>query len=186
MINNKLQPNGILSKRLLVLEVFTFSEAIEFIKNLPYGRTADRANPNLVLEELRGTCSTKHALLKKLAVEQDLKEVKLFLCMFKMNEINTPKLAQVFQRNGIEFISEAHCVLKIENEYVDITNPKSLYSKIESDVLELTEIQPEQIGDFKLNYHKDYLRKWLQESNSQFTFEEFWNIREECIRVLSD
>lgn len=64
MLNNKFQHKGILSKRLLELEVFTFLEVIEFVRKLPYGRTIDRANPDLVLNELKGTCSTKCCVKK--------------------------------------------------------------------------------------------------------------------------
>ena len=52
MLSSKFINKGILSKRLLELEVFTFLDAIQFVKNLPYRRTSDRANPDLVLKEL--------------------------------------------------------------------------------------------------------------------------------------
>jgi len=185
MLNSKLVNKGILSKRLLELEVFTFLKAIQFVKNLPYGRTADRANPDLVLTELKGTCSTKHALLKKIAIEQELNNVKLYLCLFKMNGSNTSKLSGILNKYAIKDIPEAHCVLQIENEFIDVTNVTSDYNRLKDDVLELIEIQPEQIGDFKINYHQAYLKKWLKESDSKYSFEEFWSIREKCIKTLS-
>ena len=185
MLNSKLKNKGLLSKRLLELEVFTFIQAIEFVKNLPYGRTVDRANSDLVLQELKGTCSTKHALLKKVALEQGFENVKLFLCLFKMNEGNIPKLMPLLNKYTIQFIPEAHCLLEIDGEFVDVTNSRSSYLTIKEDVLELVEIQPEQIGDFKINYHHKYLKKWLKETTSEYTFDEFWGIREECIKVLS-
>ena len=186
MLKSKFQHKGILSKRLLELEVFTFLEAIQFVKNLPYGRTIDRANPNLVLQELKGTCSTKHGLLKKVALEQGLSNVKLYLCMFKMNGSNTPMLTQVLEKHQVPYIPEAHCVLQIDNDYIDVTNATSNYENFKDDVLKLIEIQPEQIGSFKVDYHQTYLKEWLKESNSEYTFEAFWEIREECIAALSE
>jgi len=185
MLNSKLENKGILSKRLLELEVFTFLDAIQFVKNLPYGRTVDRANPDLVLKELKGTCSTKHAILKKVAVELRLSNVKLYLCMFKMDEVNTPKLSAILNKYAIQYIPEAHCVLQIDSDFIDLTNATSNYDNLKDDVLELVEIQPEQIGEFKIDYHRSYLKKWLKESNYEYSFEEFWDIREECIKVLS-
>lgn len=185
MLKNKLKSKGKLSKRLLELEVFSFSDAIEFVKNLPYGRTVDRANPDLVLEELKGTCSTKHAIIKKLALEQNFEQVKLYLCMFKMNEVNTPKLTSILNINKLEYIPEAHCVLKVNDTFVDVTNATSNYEKFKKDVLDLIEIEPNQIGDFKLNYHQTYLKKWLQEQELRLTFNELWQIREDCILALS-
>ena len=186
MLNSALEHKGILSKRLLELEVFTFLEAIEFVKNLPYGRTVDRANPDLVLKERKGTCSTKHALLKKLALEQGLSNVKLYLCMFKMSGSNIPVLAKVLDKHQVSYVPEAHCVLQINTDFIDVTNTTSNYNSLKDDVLELIEIQPEQIGDFKVAYHQTYLKKWLKESDSKYSFEEFWKIREECITALRE
>jgi len=185
MLSSILENKGILSEKLLELEVFTFLEAIRYVKNLPYGRTSDRANPNLVLKELKGACSTKHAVLKKVALEQGITSVKLYLCMFKMNEHNIPKLAGVLSKYNIPYIPEAHCVLQIEDEFIDATNATSDYCRLKDDVLELLEIQPEQIGSFKVNYHEEYLKQWLVEEQSNYSFEEFWSIREECIKTLS-
>jgi len=185
MLNSILENKGILSKRLLELEVFTFLEAIQFVKNLPYGRTADRANPDLVLKELQGTCSTKHAVLKKVAIEQELSNVKLYLCMFKMSGGNTPKLLGTLNKYKVQYIPEAHCILQIDIDFVDITNANSNYDNLKDGVLELIEIQPEKIGDFKVDFHQAYLRKWLKETKSVYSFEEFWSIREECIKELS-
>lgn len=185
MLNSKLKNTHTLSKRLLELEVFTFLDAIQFIKNLPYGRTKDRANPDLVLEELKGTCSTKHAVIKKLAIELNLEQVKLYLCLFKMSTSNTPKLASVLLNYNLKYIPEAHCVLKIEGDFIDVTNATSSYKTIKKDVLHLVEIQPNQIGDFKVNYHKEYLKGWLETEKKASSFEDFWQIREQCIAVLS-
>lgn len=185
MLKNKLMPNGELSKRLLELEVFSFSEAISFVQNLPYGRTKDRAHPNLVLDELKGTCSTKHALIKKIALEQNINCVKLYLCLFKMNGDNTPKLTTILKSVNLEYIPEAHCILKIDGKFVDITNATSSYENLKKDVLELMEIQPEQIGDYKQGLHKKYLKVWLENENCTYSFEDLWQIREQCIDALS-
>lgn len=185
MLHDTFKNKGILSEIFFELEVFTFIAAIQFVKNLPYGRTTDRANPDLVLIELKGSCSTKHALLKKLALEQGISTVSLYLCLFKMNGNNTPKLEEVLQKHDISYIVEAHCILSVNGEFIDVTSETSDYDSLKNDILELVEIQPEQIGDFKVDYHQTYLKKWLKKRNSEYSFEEFWSIREQCIKVLS-
>ena len=40
-----------------------------YLKNVPYGRTADRSKYLSVLTENKGTCSTKHAFLKQVDTE---------------------------------------------------------------------------------------------------------------------
>jgi hypothetical protein len=51
----------------------TWNELTKFIKNLPYGRNKNRTDFGLVLSEQKGTCSSKHALLKSIA---DLNNVR--------------------------------------------------------------------------------------------------------------
>ncbi|MGB0895923.1 MAG: hypothetical protein ACPGU9_04635 [Flavobacteriaceae bacterium] len=175
-----------MSKRLLELGVFTFSDAIEFVKNLPYGRTKHRANFYAVLEELKGTCSTKHAVLRMLATEQGYTTVSLYMCIFKMNGHNTPIVNPILSKYHIDYIPEAHCVLKIDNKFVDVTSSKSNYDNLKADVLCMEEISPEQIGAFKVAYHKKYLKDWMVSQPYPYTFETLWAVREECIRELSE
>ena len=184
MLNNKINANGAISKRLLNLGVFSFSEAIQYVRQLPYGRTKDRANADLVIEEGKGSCSTKHALIKKLALEQDWHHVKLYMCMYKMSASNTAKIEAVLKANDLEYIPEAHCVLKIEDDFLDITSSSSDYKKIEDAVLQLEEILPEQIGDYKVAQHKAYMRSWMVAHQLAVSFDDLWRIREQCIKAL--
>ena len=72
-----------------------FDELIEKVKNIPYGRNANRYNFSLVLSENKGTCSSKHAFLKDFADKNEIENVKLYIGIFKMNEVNTPKLGDL-------------------------------------------------------------------------------------------
>ncbi|HWO29322.1 MAG TPA: hypothetical protein VNO32_11045 [Candidatus Acidoferrum sp.] len=63
--------------------------AAQYVCGLPYGRNSDPSDPVIVLAEQRGTCSTKHALLRRLAIEQGL-DIALVLGIYEMTERNTP------------------------------------------------------------------------------------------------
>jgi hypothetical protein len=162
-----------------------FEELIDKVKNLPYGRNANRYDFSLVLSENKGTCSSKHAFLKDYADKNEIENVKLYIGIFRMNEVNTPKLGDLLSRNMIEYIPEAHCYLKINQIPVDATTSDSFYDKIKQDILEEIEIIPNQVSDFKVEYHKAFLKKWITETNQNNTFEEIWEIREQCIEKLS-
>ena len=71
----------------------TFRDAASFVWNLPYGRNANRADYELVLSEGRGTCSTKHAILGALAVEQKI-PLELRLGIYEMTEANTSTMSR--------------------------------------------------------------------------------------------
>lgn len=163
-----------------------FETLIEKVKNIPYGRNANRYDFSLVLSENKGTCSSKHAFLKDFADNNGIENVKLFIGIFKMNEANTPKLGNLLSNNNIEYIPEAHCYLKINQVPVDVTTVDSFYDKIKQDIIEEIEITPNQVSDFKVEYHKAFLKKWINETNQNNIFEEIWDIREQCILKLSE
>lgn len=163
----------------------TWEEAIEFVRCLPYGRNSNRTDFKLVISEQKGSCSSKHAMLKKLADINDIPKIKLILGMYRMNETNTPKIGNVLTENNLEFIPEAHCYLNIDRKSIDITTSESNFNKLEHYIIEELEIQPEQVADFKVNYHKEFIKNWIKETKSELEFSQLWNIREKCIENLT-
>lgn len=163
-----------------------FIDLIEKVKQIPYGRNANRSDFSLVITENKGTCSSKHAFLKDFADKNSISNVKLYIGIFKMNEVNTSKIYPLLSENKISFIPEAHCYLKINEIPVDVTTSESFYQKIENDILEEIEIKPYQVSEFKVEYHKDFLKKWIVETKQIKTFDEIWSLREKCIEKLAE
>lgn len=165
--------------------IHTWSALIEFVKVLPYGRNSNRKDLELVIIEEKGSCSSKHALLKKVADLNNIPNVKLILGMYKMDQKNTRGIGMVLDNNSINFIPEAHCYLKIGSVRKDVTFSTSNFEKVENDIISELEIEPEQVTDFKVNYHKAFLKNWIIENSIQKSFDEIWAIREQCIYNLT-
>jgi hypothetical protein len=161
-----------------------FLETINFVKQIPYGRNTNREDFSLVISENKGTCSSKHAYLKDFATKNNIPNVQLIIGIYKMNEQNT-KIGTILSENNLEYIPEAHCYLKIDGKTVDVTSKESSFEKIKLDLLQEIEIEPYQVADFKIKYHQEFLKNWLIETNSKFSFDEIWKIREQCISQLS-
>ena len=164
----------------------TWNELTEFIKNLPYGRNINRTDFGLVLSEQKGTCSSKHALLKSIADLNNVPNVELIIGIYRMTESNTPKIGTELTENSIEFIPEAHCYIKINGKRTDLTSEQSEFKKIEKDIIQEREIEPKQVAEFKVDYHKEFIKKWLEETKSEFEFDHIWRIREKCIVNLTE
>jgi len=60
-------------------------------------RNSDLDDSLIVLTEGRGTCSAKHALMRRLAVEQELK-IALMVGIYKMTEAKTPGAGRVLSK----------------------------------------------------------------------------------------
>lgn len=163
-----------------------FSSASNYIRNLPYGRNADKNNLMTVFSDGCGTCSTKHALLKQLADENHIDGLQLVLCIFKMNSLNTPKVSATLEKYGLDYIPEAHNYLKYDGQIFDFTGPGFDPKNYKEDILHETEIMPAQITDFKVASHKNFLQKWLAENPGiKYSLNELWAIREQCIEDLA-
>ena len=182
-----IQSKGQISKEFIDRNILTFTQASVFVRQLAYGRNTDKNNLVSVFTDNCGTCSTKHALLKKLAEENNFEKVKLIVGLFKMNKKNTPEITETLHKNELEFIPEAHCYLKYEDQIIDLTKINSKPTDFLDDLIEEIEILPEQITDYKVNYHKNYLLSWL-EKNEQIihSLNDIWKIREQCIQDLAN
>lgn len=161
-----------------------FDTLIEKVKHIPYGRNSNRTDFSLVISENKGTCSSKHAFLKDYADKNNIPNIELTIGIYKMNEQNT-QIGTTLSENNIDFIPEAHCYLKINGEVVDVTNSSSDFNKIKNDILEEITIEPNQVSDFKVNFHKTFIQNWIIENRINYSFEEIWAIREQCIENLS-
>lgn len=180
-----LTSQDILTQSIIKLDIKTWPQLCNHVKDLPYGRNKNRFDFDLVITEAKGSCSSKHALLKKVADINKIPNIKLILGIYKMDNINTPNIGFALSENNIDFLPEAHCYLKINNKRIDYTSKESNISLIENNILEEVEITPDQVVDFKVTYHKEYLNNWLKSSSINFDFNQIWLIREQCIENLT-
>lgn len=185
IFNFPINATGIISKQFLQLGLSDFSSAAKYIQLLPYKRNSAKDNVLCVFDDFGGTCSTKHALLKNFALENNCVELKLMLGIFRMNENNTPKISCVLKKYGLKEMPEAHNYLKYKNEIYDYTTKESNPEKFRNDLVEEIEIQSFRINDFKIKFHRNFLGNYLHNNpDINYSQEDFWQIREECIRAL--
>ena len=103
-----------------------------------------------------------------------------------MNAANTPGIGIAIDSTSLDFVPEAHCFIRWKGEAIDCTNPDSNLRKIEHDILLERYIVPEQVGQWKANFHKNYIQQWLNEHPEiTYSLNEVWEIRENCILALS-
>ena len=182
----ELSNDTILSKLAISKGMKTWLELIKFVSSLPYGRNKNRYDLSLVLKEGKGTCSSKHTFLKAVANEKNQNKVKLILGLYRMNNLNTPRIGNELIKHSLNYIPEAHCYLKIGEERLDITTSDSNFSKIEKSLIEEIEIEPNQVSEYKVEYHKKFIKEWIIENKIKYNFNEVWVIRENCIKNIEN
>ena len=182
MTNFSIQSGKQISDQFLEKGISSFEDACNFVKAIPYGRNTDKLDPLCVLKDNVGTCSTKHALLKRLADENCQADIALVMGIFRMHAQNTPQTEKVLSEYGMAYMPEAHNYLKYQGMVIDCTTSKKL--DFQPDLLEEITLAPDQITDFKVAYHKQYLAKWLEMEHQPYNLDEIWVIREKCIEAL--
>ena len=184
LANRELTPGGPVTARFRAAGVHDFVGAAHHLLALPYGRIADRNRFWLVLEEGRGTCTTKHALLAELAREQGI-DVQLVVGVYEMSERNTPGVGRVLGAHGLTRIPEAHCYLRYRGGRIDITGVPAGAEPIDR-FLHEEPITIDQIGAYKIDLHRRFLGEWIARTEQARgrSLDEIWRIREACIAAL--
>lgn len=185
MKNFKIQKDkGIVSRQFLTKNVHDFDSACHYISMLPYKRNTDKRDILCVFNDLGGTCSTKHAVLRKLALENDYSEIKLMLGIFKMDAEYTGKIKNTLEKFNLKYIPEAHNYLKIEGTYYDFTRANSNYNDFKNKLLLEKEMEYDQIVEEKMVFHQAFLKNWIDTECLDYDLHEIWKIREQCIKDL--
>lgn len=162
-----------------------FHAACLYVQQLPYDRISQRDALELVVEEGRGTCSSKHGLLAYLAEEHFHGTIELIAGIFLMSAETHPQLTSFFESAPCDLLPEMHCYLRYKGKRYDFTSPVDYMERIAPKLVREQRIEPHQVVDWKVKIHQEYLKAWLMR-NPQLglSFDEVWNLREEMINVL--
>lgn len=179
--NSTIISNSELTTAFVELGCNDFHKACDYVHKLAYGRNSQSDDFIIVLTEKKGTCSTKHALLKALADELHL-SIQLTLGIYAMNELNTPGVGVVLDGTDLEYVPEAHCYLTYDGERYDFTRADSIAEQPINNFFVEMEISPKDIGQRKKDIHKAFIK----EHYSEFDVDTIWKVREQCILALSN
>ena len=95
-------------------------------------------------------------------------------------------MGEVLLRHDLDYLPEAHCYLQICNKRIDLTGEKSDIEVIAKDIIEEQLISAEQVVEYKVNYHRNFIKNWIKSEKLLLSFDELWSAREECIKAISN
>ena len=156
--NFKISDIGDLLTQCRKLGFTNFEAACNLIKKLPFGRNSDRSNYNLVLKEQKGTCSTKYAFLKQLAIENGFDAITLCIGIYKMRALNTKGIPSLLENYQLNYILGADTYLKYKDAIFDFTSENASSDNFYGSVMYEETIEPKQIGNHKVNLHHQFLK----------------------------
>lgn len=118
--NVNIQAQGLVSEKFLERQIGTFHAACYWIKDLSYGSNSNNENSLILFEENRGTCTTKHGVIARLAQELEL-EVYKKLGFYRLNDEIVVGVNAIIQTYSLNFIPQIHCFLESGAFRVDLT-----------------------------------------------------------------
>jgi ribosomal protein S18 acetylase RimI-like enzyme len=174
---------GPLSELMLARGIRTFHAAAALVRDLPYRRPRAAGDLAAVLAEGCGTCSSKHALLAALALEQGVAGIELVLGLYEMREENTPGVAAALRAHGLSSVPEAHCYLRCAGRRVDLTGlpagPESPFDALLSE----EPVEPARLAAVKGPRHRAFIERWAADRGLDPA--RVWAARERCIAALA-
>ena len=177
--NADLDTSKPLGARFAAQGAWTFRDAARLVWDLPFGRPR-HSGPDAVLRSGRGTGCDKHALLAALAQEVGL-PVELRLGLYVMTGDNTRGVERALRAHRVEAVPEAHCVLAVGDDRVDLTWP-GRHTPIPPFSEEVA-IGPDQAGAYKRRWHRERVDAWAQARD--LDADRLWAAREAAIDALS-
>lgn len=164
--------------------IISLQSLLEWVGQLPFKRNSQQGDYRLVFTEECGTCSTKHALVKQVAIENDWKDVLLLSGLYQMNGKTNPKIAKYLENHKVEYFPELYFFLKIDGKIFDLCNADFVQETFKNTLTNLEIINPSQIGAYITNKHKELFLNWCL--NEQVSFDIYWAYREHCMWLLEN
>lgn len=174
------------SNAFLELGISRFSDACRFVQALSLARNTDPTDLLSLLSEKRGTCSTKHALLASLALEQGREDIELMVGIYLMDEVTHPQLKPIFVEHGLIGVPENYAFLRCGQKRYDFSSEGWSLVDFEHRIVREQRCDPNQTHEWKSMIHKHYIGGWLKRQQVDFTIDQIWELREKCLFQLMD
>ncbi|MFC1671273.1 hypothetical protein ACFL20_12850 [Spirochaetota bacterium] len=147
--DGKIVDKGRMSKKFLSLNITSFTEACEYIKNMPYGYTASSDDGYILFTENMGTCEEKHSVAAELAFELDIPVVKK-IGVYKLNDEIVTGVSNILSQYSISYMPQSHCFLTYGEFRVDLTEGNcNGKNKTIEDYIDIHDVSYKATGDEK-------------------------------------
>jgi hypothetical protein len=161
--------------------IYTFQEAGDFLRTLPFRRPQNLLNILAPLDEGCGTCRHKHAILGMLSCENMHGEFRTVIEMYKDTSEHFGLAKQT-----IPYIPGCHAAIHHVAENGGLIRrfdfSKFNAPKVTPEILRIIYVQPFQLIRWKTRIHKAFIKRWLNQKGSSVRFEQIWEARENQIR----
>ncbi|MHA2037439.1 MAG: hypothetical protein ACW98X_13470 [Promethearchaeota archaeon] len=116
----EIKPVGELSRKFLDLGINSFKQACEYVHNEEYGHNSNYDDKLIFFKEKKGTCTSKHAVIAKLAEELNIPLFK-HVGVYKFSEEISTGANEILEKYSIPYVPMVHCFLVYKDFRFDLT-----------------------------------------------------------------
>ncbi len=160
----KLMERGLISRKFLELGITELSQAIEYVHSMKYGYNSNYDDPFILFKENKGTCTSKHATIARLAKELDIPLFKT-VGIYKMTEEIVTGTQDILTEHDIPYIPMIHCFLVFQQYRFDLTegNANGKNRPI-NEFIQVKQVSPDFSQNEEYLWYKDVLRNAILKS----------------------
>ncbi|OLS14387.1 MAG: hypothetical protein RBG13Loki_2036 [Promethearchaeota archaeon CR_4] len=161
----KLVEKGLISRKFLEIGLLEFSQAIQYVHSVKYGYNSNYDDPLILFKENKGTCTSKHATIARLAEEQDIPLFKN-VGIYKMTEEIVTGTQEILTAHDIPYIPMIHCFLVYQQHRFDLTEGNANGKKRPiNNFIQIKQVSPEFSQKEEYLWFKDVLRGVILKSD---------------------
>ncbi|MEM8545976.1 MAG: hypothetical protein AAGF66_18525 [Cyanobacteria bacterium P01_H01_bin.119] len=160
--NVTLKAHGPISQAYLAQGLRTLHEACQWTQDLPYGPNTSSEDSQILFDERKGNCTTKHGAIARLAAEHNLPIYKN-LGFYRLNDAIVTGVNDIIHPYGLDFIPQIHCFLAYENCRVDLTaNNCNGKNRVIDDYDFVVPVAPDISRQQQQAYYLEYLSRYVE------------------------
>jgi hypothetical protein len=112
--------NGPMARTFLSMGIDDFHHACRYVHELPYGYNSDREDPMILFAEMKGSCTTKHAVIAALAGELGV-VIDKHIGIYAMTEALVTGTQTILDKYKLPYLPMVHCFLVFGEQRVDLS-----------------------------------------------------------------
>jgi hypothetical protein len=182
----EIQAKGVISEQFIRRGITTVHDACFWILNLEYGSNTNSEDSLILFEEMQGTCTTKHGVIARLALELGL-PISKHLGFYRLNDQIVTGVTEIIRPYGLSFIPQIHCFLAYATFRVDLTagncNGKN---QIIDDYDFVVPVEPDLTVEREKQIYIEYLQKYFTfvPELKQLTISQILELLDRCNRQV--
>ncbi|OLS14884.1 MAG: hypothetical protein RBG13Loki_1489 [Promethearchaeota archaeon CR_4] len=156
--NVKIVERGAISSKFIEIGIYELTQAIDYVHSVKYGYNSNYDDPLILFKENKGTCTSKHTTIARLAKELNIPLFKN-VGIYKMTEEIVTGTQEILNVHHIPYIPMIHCFLVYQQKRFDLTEGNlNGKNRVIDEFIQIKQVPPDFSQKEEYSWYKEVLR----------------------------